>query len=414
MNRRSLGLAIFALYGAAPPVAVARDAPSAPAQPHVILVTIDGVRWQDLFRGADPVIAADAERTVKSKEIADRFIAPADRAAALTPFLHGLPDKGGLLIGDRDHGSCMRVANPFWFSYPGYNELLTGRADPRIASNDPVPNPNVTVLEWLNRRADFAGRVRAFATWRTFHAIFNERRSGIAVNAGLEPLGARTPDAALIDKLQADTPHPWSEDERFDAFTHAYALRSLTLDRPRALYVGYGEPDSHGHAGTYDEYLLAIHRADGFLRELWGAAQADPAWAGRTTMIVTTDHGRGAGTTQPDRWTDHGSGRDRDGGVHPERQVAGSEAGWAAILGPAPLRQAPPKDCATLGQVAATVVQALDLDWRAFDRTAAPPLVAGPSGVDHRDPVKTRRRRSASLRDSAVATDLLHRRRTLM
>lgn len=157
-----------------------------------------------------------------------------------------------------------------------------------VIPNDPVPNPNVTALEWLNRRPGFAGRVRAFATWRAFHAIFNEARSGIPVNAGLQPLGGGGADVALIDKLQADTPHPWSEDERFDAFTHAYAMRSLVVDQPRLLYVGYGEPDAHAHAGTYDEYLLAINRADRFLKELWDAAQADPAWVARTTMIVTT------------------------------------------------------------------------------------------------------------------------------
>lgn len=373
MRRTIATLAALLLLPAAPAAAAADPQP-----PRVILVVIDGVRWQEVFRGADPAIAADKERTVKSEEIAARFVAPADRAAALTPFLHDMTAKGGVLIGDRDHGGCMRVANRYWFSYPGYNELLTGRADPRITSNDPVPNPNVTVLEWLNRRPGFAGRVRAFGTWKTFHAIFNDRRSGIPVNAGLEPLktGDAKADAevAMIDKLQADTPHPWSEDERFDAFTHAYALRSLTVDQPRLLYVGYGEPDSHAHAGTYDEYLLAIRRVDGFLRELWDKAQADPAWAGRTTLIVTTDHGRGAGPTAPDRWTDHGSGLDRAGIAHRAQQVAGSQAGWAAILGPAPMRQTPAGGCATLGQIAATVVEVLQLDWHDFDRTAAPPL----------------------------------------
>ncbi|MGI8992391.1 MAG: hypothetical protein ACR2I2_22775, partial [Bryobacteraceae bacterium] len=41
------------------------------------------------------------------------------------------------------------VTNGLNFSYPGYSETLCGFADPRIKSNDKVPNPNVTVLEWL-------------------------------------------------------------------------------------------------------------------------------------------------------------------------------------------------------------------------------------------------------------------------
>ena len=35
------------------------------------------------------------------------------------------------------------------FSYPGYNELLTGSPDPRIDSNDKRLNPNVTVFDYL-------------------------------------------------------------------------------------------------------------------------------------------------------------------------------------------------------------------------------------------------------------------------
>lgn len=39
-----------------------------------------------------------------------------------------------------------------WFSYPDYNEMSTGVADPRLDSNGYGPNPNVTVFEWLNKR----------------------------------------------------------------------------------------------------------------------------------------------------------------------------------------------------------------------------------------------------------------------
>ena len=52
----------------------------------------------------------------------------------------------------------MRLTSGLWFSYPGYNETLSGAADPRVDSNDKVPNPNVTVLEWLNGRPGFKAR----------------------------------------------------------------------------------------------------------------------------------------------------------------------------------------------------------------------------------------------------------------
>ncbi len=62
----------------------------------------------------------------------------------------------------------MQVTNPHWFSYPGYSEILTGFVEPSITSNDKVPNPNVTVLEWLHRQPAFKEKVAAFGSWDVF------------------------------------------------------------------------------------------------------------------------------------------------------------------------------------------------------------------------------------------------------
>ena len=74
-----------------------------------------------------------------------------------------------------------------WFSYPGYNEILTGLADDQhINSNSKIPNPNETVLEQF---AKIYGKdkVAAFGSWDVFDAIVNETRSGIYTNCGFEP-----------------------------------------------------------------------------------------------------------------------------------------------------------------------------------------------------------------------------------
>ena len=73
------------------------------------------------------------------------------------------------------------MANDFWFSYPGYAEMLAGRPNPRVRYNAAVPNDDVTVLERLARRPDFAGQVRVFAEWDTMPAILNVARSFIPV-----------------------------------------------------------------------------------------------------------------------------------------------------------------------------------------------------------------------------------------
>ena len=93
-----LALSLFA-------ASIAQAAP--PKDQRVVLVTLDGVRWQEVFRGADRVIATNKTFTPLAKEIKAQFLDPADPAAALTPFLHNVVAKQGALLGDRDHGSCV-------------------------------------------------------------------------------------------------------------------------------------------------------------------------------------------------------------------------------------------------------------------------------------------------------------------
>lgn len=331
------------------------------AEPRLLLVTLDGLPWREVFQGADPARAADRGFVAKPDDIRREFLDPADRARALMPFLHGVVATQGVLLGDRAHGSCAAVANDQGFSYPGYNEILTGRPDPAITSNEHGPNRNVTVLEWLNRRPGYAGRVEAVASWATFNEILNEPRSGLPVNAGWETPRAPSAAMAVVARLQDQTPRHWAG-VRFDAFTHAWALDALRRRKPRVLYVAYGETDDFAHDGRYDQMLWAARRTDGFLAELWAAVQADPAYAGRTTLIITTDHGRGSG---PERtpWRSHGKG------------LAGSNETWIAAIGPTVKPGAAPGgDCALASQVAATALTALGEDWRAFDPAAGRPL----------------------------------------
>lgn len=330
---------------------------AAPGDRNVVLVTLDGMPWQEVFRGVDPARAGDRAFVSELREVKKDFLDPSDRASALMPFLHGVMAKQGVVLGDRDHGGCMAVANDQWFSYPGYNELLTGKPDPSIRSNEHGPNRNPTVLEWLNRQPGLRGRVQAIASWEAFRDILNPARSGVPVNAGWDA----TPGSQFA-RLQAEVPRLWPV-ERFDAFTQVVVLEALKgRSRPRVLYVAYGDTDEFAHEGRYDQMLWAARRSDAHLAELWRALQAHPAYAGKTTLIVTTDHGRGVGGKES--WRHHGRG------AFPQ-----SNETWLAAIGPdvAPGKR-PEAACASSSQVAATVVRSLGLDWRGFDPGAAPPL----------------------------------------
>jgi len=326
----------------------------------LILVTMDGTRWQDVFRGPDKALVDDKTFThpdmkdfIEKAWIAGPGAKKGAGGAALAPFLHSLPARGGVLTGNRDEAQCMAVTNAMWFSYPGYNEIFTGRADPAIISNDKNWNRNVTFLEWLARRPGFAGKVLAFGNWDVFPYIINAPRSGVPVNAAF---AGRYPTETL---------------------TMRAALDALREQKPRVLYIGLGDTDEFAHMGRYDDTLGAINRNDDFLAELWRLVEADPAYRGKTTLIVTTDHGRG-GAPGP-AWTEHGSAEavrlDAHGFTIPDPAgFPGSEQIWLAAIGPA-VHDAPQGPaCLGQNQIAASALTALGEDWRAFDAEAGAPL----------------------------------------
>ena len=328
----------------------------------MILVVIDGVRWQEVYRGADCSFIADTAkgRISDTASFRRRFCraTPDSARAALMPWLWSTVARRGTLFGDRDAGGDAHISNTMKFSYPGYNEILTGRFDPRIDKNAYGPNPNVTVLEWLARRPGFPGRVRAWGTWDVFDNIFNEPRAGIPVRSGWEtPFpGPRDPVERELNALWATTTRQWDYMPP-DAFLQRAVLQSLRVDRPRVLYAGFGEPDEWAHDERYDNYLISLNAADGYLRELWEWVERTPGYAGRTTLIVLCDHGRGR---EHRDWSDHG------------REVAGAEEIWMAAIGP----QVPALGIVRSGvliqaQVAATLARAVGQDWRSFNDSAA-------------------------------------------
>src|SRR5688572_1163576 len=183
----------------------------------VLFVTADGVRWQDLFRGAEEALLTKKAGGIRGTENELRRkwwrADPEERRKMVMPFLWETIAREGQLWGHRDRGSPCDVLNGQNFSYPGYSEFLCGHVDPRIKSNDPLPNENVTVLEWLNGRVKNQGRVGAVNCWTTLAAIINAERSRLP----MWTFGHRTPPAwespviSQIEELARRTPVPWSE-----------------------------------------------------------------------------------------------------------------------------------------------------------------------------------------------------------
>ncbi len=291
---------------------------------NVIIITTDGFRWQEVFTGMDKIIAdnskfnqGDSTKLYKKYWSDDTL----ERRKKLLPFMWSTIAEKGQVYGNRLRGNLVNNANPYKFSYPGYSEIFCGYVDTAVNSNEYKPNPNTTLLEFFNKQDKLKGKIAAFGSWDAFNRILNEQRSGIPVVAGYDETGGAQPNAneQLINKMLKDSHREW-DGECMDVFTHYEAMEHLKNKKPRVLYISYGETDEWAHAGKYVYYLDAAHQVDAWIKEIWDFVQADAQYKNKTTVLITTDHGRG--DVVKANWTNHGQRIDDSGQI------------WFAILGP--------------------------------------------------------------------------------
>ncbi|MDR6844703.1 sulfatase-like hydrolase/transferase [Flavobacterium granuli] len=292
---------------------------------NIIIITTDGLRWHELFEGMDQVIAKDKRfNQGDSTYIFNKYWSTdvKERREKLMPFMWSVTASKGQLYGNRNYGNKVDNANPYWFSYPGYSEIMTGFADPAINSNDYEPNPHVTLLEFLNQQPKLKGKVAAFGAWEAFDRILNEKRSGIPVASAFDNVGGNSPteQQKLINNMLKDSYKPWHADECFDVFTQYEAMEELKTNKPKVLYVAFGETDEWAHAGQYRSYLDAAHQVDAWIKQIWDFVQNDPKYKNKTVLFFTTDHGRGDKIKQ--EWTSHGS------------SIQDASEIWFAAMGP--------------------------------------------------------------------------------
>ena len=321
--------------------------------PKIVLITIDGFRWQELFKGADKELISNNLYVQHPDQLKNIFWDDIEfeRRKKLMPFVWNSIKEMGQIHGNRLVGSKMNLTNKYWFSYPGYSEILTGKVDERIQSNDKINNPNKTILELANNLTHYNGKVGAFGSWDVFPFIINEERSGIQVNAGFKVAEAvdLTNKEKFLNGLQAKIPRPWYS-VRHDAFTHYYALEYMKRIHPNLIYIAYGETDDFAHDGNYEAYLKSAHTTDSFIKELWDFVESDSYYKGNTIFIITTDHGRG--TIPLDKWRDHG------------KDIDGADEVWVIAFGKdiTPLGEIKTKEQLYTNQIAASIAELLNIE----------------------------------------------------
>src|SRR5579875_3248386 len=290
---------------------------------YLVLVTADGLRWQELFTGIDLQLMNDKDAGMedahKLREALWRPTAEA-RRAALLPYFWGTLAPSGVVIGNVKKGSSLQVTNRFHNSYPGYSELLTGHAqDDVIQGNKPIQNPSPSFLEVVKETWQLPPeQVAVFASWDVFKFIVQDKPGELFVNAGYAdspvPHSSRV---ELLNSLQKQALYI-EDSARHDAFTFELAMEYLKSVKPRLFYVAFDEPDDWAHDKRYDRVLESIQYFDTALRALWSWLQGSDVYRGVTTLMVTCDHGRG-GTAKD--WDTHGG-------------VPGDAQTWLAAIGP--------------------------------------------------------------------------------
>jgi hypothetical protein len=257
--------------------------PREPDEAAVVVVVLDGARWQEVFVGSDPNLSG----------------APAVPAEALMPRMHAFVAERGAAIGAPGRGAPMSASGPNFVSLPGYTEIFTGRRSHACADNDCAPARSPTVFDQARAAAQQPSDVAVLASWERIERAASAAPGQLVVSTGralTSHAEALRDDDSTRDWLERGAhadPFPGYGDFRPDRFTGALAVRYLEAKRPTLMFVGLGEPDEYCHRGDYAGYLASLHASDAIVGDLVDALGRMGARGRRTTVLVTADHGRG-------------------------------------------------------------------------------------------------------------------------
>ncbi|MDZ4709383.1 MAG: alkaline phosphatase family protein [Saprospiraceae bacterium] len=305
---------------------------------NLIIITTDGLRWQEIYQGLDKKLVKTCERPAEINQ----FYAgddPVKSRERILPFVWGTLAKEGCLYGNRNYKNKVDTRNYHRFSYPGYNEIFCGAFDPLVNSNKKTYNKNVSILEELNKHQKYHNKIAVFSSWELFPYILNEPRSGILINSGWEDVatGVITPKLAKLNAGHKLKP-AWKGETRFDDLTWQIAMEYAKSNHPKVLLISLDDTDHFGHKGDYKGYLEAIVQFDLYLKEVWDLIQTDPFYKDHTNLLITTDHGRGQ---FPSTWQSHGFLPSRSGeiwfmeygpGIPPSGEAKSCVQQWQASL----------------------------------------------------------------------------------
>lgn len=277
---RSLAAPLLALVAVTSTMGCTPKPPSAAApgrEPrHVVLVTIDGVKWQDVF-----VTDGEGRWRLSPTRMPVTLAAVRDHGIAL----------GGAPKEDKTCGTVHTFGGAN-LSMPGYEELLSARGTAcRNNECDAITTP--TLLD--DAAAAGLGPVAAIGSWNVLNEAVTNHSQNVALSLGTHPWTGPPPregsrfEQLLQEAEQAETSPGDFGSYRPDSLTSAIALEYFTTAWPRVVHVGLGDTDEYGHRSDRPAYLRSLREADDLIGDIVDAANERLV---PLTVIVTTDHGR--------------------------------------------------------------------------------------------------------------------------
>ncbi len=263
----------------------------------VVVITLDGVRWHEVFEGVDAKLASE-------HQLPPEAVVPAN---ALMPRLHAIIAERGAALGAPGHGAGISASGPNFLSLPGYAELLSGKSATACADNQCVGAGVHTIIEEMSAIAASGADVAAVTSWSDIAKVTSLNGCRAAISSGRHAganreLFARDAEGARLLSLGESAPRGVGDpDFRPDALTAELAIHHLSAQAPRFLFLGLGEPDEFGHMNDYAGYLDSLRRADARIAEVDAELARLEARGTRTALFVTADHGRA------DSFVNHGA-----------------------------------------------------------------------------------------------------------
>jgi len=244
------------------------------APQNVILVTLDGVRWQEVFHGSDPTL----NKETPSEPLFESL------------WKNWVPE--GVIFGDADHGTRMTVANPSRVSLPGYQNIFEGfptRCYANLCRRPPLETFPERILRELKLPRE---KVATFASWDRIRYAVESRKGATYINADQDEVRPADTFQATVNKYEHKDQPPWFN-ARWDKYTFMHAMHYLKKVQPRFLFLSFLDSDEWGHHGSYPKYLESLNNYDRWINELFTTLEQMGEYGKNTTVIITTDHGRG-------------------------------------------------------------------------------------------------------------------------